>query len=132
MLTAHGIPIAPTTYYAHKKTPISKSDLEDAYLTNEIIDLYRANKQLYGIRKMWHALRRKGRRVGRDRVGRLMRIAGIQGVRRGAHRTVTTARAPGAAPHPGLLGRQWSKPTRPDTWWVADFSYVWTLAGFIY
>jgi putative transposase len=132
VLTGHGVPIAPTTFYAHKKTPVSDADLDDAYLVNEMIDLYRANKKLYGIRKMWHAMRRKGRRVGRDRVGRLMRIGGIQGVRRGAHRTVTTMRASGAARHPDLLGRRWSAPTRPDTWWVADFTYVWTLAGFVY
>jgi len=23
-------------------------------------------------------------------------------------------------------------PSRPDQWWVADFTYVWTLAGFVY
>src|SRR3954465_9896745 len=47
-------------HYARKKTPISDSDLEDAYLVNEIFDLYRQNNELYGIRKMWHALRRCG------------------------------------------------------------------------
>src|SRR4051794_17774588 len=80
---------------------------------------------------MWHALRRCGRRIGRDQVGRLMRIAGVQGVRRGDHRTVTTTRPQAAPRHPDLVGRGWSKPTRPDTWWVADFTYVWTLTGFV-
>jgi len=23
-------------------------------------------------------------------------------------------------------------PSRPDEWWVADITYVWTLAGFVY
>jgi putative transposase len=132
VLTEHNIAIAPNTYYARKKTPISDSDLEDAYLVNEIFDLYRQNNELYGIRKMWHALRRCGRRIGRDQVGRLMRIAGVQGVRRGDHRTVTTTRPQAAPRHPDLVGRGWSKPTRPDTWWVADFTYVWTLTGFVY
>jgi transposase InsO family protein len=31
-----------------------------------------------------------------------------------------------------LIGRKWSAPTRPDQWWVADFSYVWTHVGFCY
>ena len=61
-----------------------------------------------------------------------MRIAGVQGVRRGAHRTVTTTRAQGAARHPDLVKRDWDKPTKPDMWWVADFTYVWTLTGFVY
>ncbi len=32
----------------------------------------------------------------------------------------------------GLIGRAWSAPTRPDRWRVADFTDVWTLAGFYY
>ncbi len=132
MLTEHGIPIAPNTYRAHKKTLVSDADLEDAYLVNAVIDLWRKNKELYGIRKMWRAMRRAGYRIGRDQVGRLMRIAGIQGVRRGEHRTVTTTRSQGAPRHPDLLNRGWDKPTRPDMWWVADFTYVWTLTGFVY
>jgi putative transposase len=87
VLNEHGIPIAPNTYRAHKKTLVSDADLEDAYLVNAVIDLWRKNKELYGIRKMWRAMRRAGYRIGRDQVGRLMRIAGIQGVRRGDHRT---------------------------------------------
>lgn len=126
------MPIAPNTYRTHKRVPVSDADLEDAYLVNAVIDLWRRNNELYGIRKMWRAMRRAGYAVGRDQVARLMRIAGIQGVRRGDHRTVTTTRAQGAPRHPDLLQRGWSKPTKPDTWWVADFTYVWTLTGFVY
>jgi putative transposase len=132
VLTEHDIPIAPNTYHARKKAPVSDADLEDAYLVNAIVTLWRKNKELYGIRKMWWAMRRAGFRIGRDQVGRLMRIAGVQGVRRGDHRTVTTRRAHGALRHPDLLKRGWSTPTKPDTWWVADFTYVWTLTGFVY
>ena len=31
-----------------------------------------------------------------------------------------------------LIKRNWAAPTQPDQWWVADFSYVWTLVGFCY
>jgi putative transposase len=132
VLTQHGIPIAPNTYRAHKRAPISPAELDEAYLVNAVIDLWRRNNELYGIRKMWHAMRRAGHQVGRDQVGRLMRIAGVQGVRRGDHRTVTTTRTQGAPRHPDLLKRGWSTPTKPDMWWVADFTYVWTLTGFVY
>src|SRR4051794_31661497 len=112
--------------------PISPAELDEAYAVNAVIDLWRRNNELYGIRKMWHAMRRAGHRIGRDQVGRLMRIAGVQGVRRGDHRTVTTTRAQSTPRHPDLLKRDWSKPTKPDMWWVADFTYVWTLTGFVY
>jgi transposase InsO family protein len=61
-----------------------------------------------------------------------MRIAGITGVVRGHHTTTTTTRDPSAARHPDQCDRAWDTPTRPDQWWVADFTYVWTLAGFCY
>ena len=82
--------IAPQTYYRWLACPIRPAELQEAYLVNQIVDLYRRNKCVYGVRKMWHAARRAGLQLGRDQVGRLMRIAGIQGVRRGAHHTVTT------------------------------------------
>ena len=87
--------IAPQTYYRWSACPIRPSEVEEAYLVNEIVDIYRRNKCVYGVRKMWHAAHRAGLRVGRDQVGRLMRIAGIHGVRRGAHRTTTTTRDSG-------------------------------------
>src|SRR5699024_182272 len=34
--------------------------------------------------------------------------------------------------HPDHVKRRWSWPRRPDQWWVADFTYVWTPAGFCY
>jgi len=124
--------IAPQTYYRWLACPVRPTELEEAYLVNQIVDIYRRNKCVYGVRKMWHAARRAGLRIGRDQVGRLMRIAGIQGVRRGVHRTVTTVRDERATRHPDLVKRGWKVPNRPDALWCADFIYVWTTCGFCY
>ncbi len=101
-------------------------------MANTMLDLYRANRSVYGVLKLWAAMRRAGYAIGRDHVARLMGIVGIEGIRRGAHHTVTTRSDRSAPRSPDLIGRAWSTPTRPDTWWVADFTYVWTLAGFCY
>jgi putative transposase len=62
-----------------------------------------------------------------------MRIAGIDGVVRGQRTIKTTERDKNVPPrHPDLIGRAWSTPTHPDQWWVADFTYCWTLQGFCY
>ena len=61
-----------------------------------------------------------------------MRIAGIQGVRRGVHHTTTTTGEAGAPRYPDLVKRGWKTPNRPDAVWVADFTYVWTACGFCY
>ena len=132
VLSEHDMKIAPQTYYRWLACPIRPAELEEAYLVNEIVNLYRRNRCVYGVRKMWHAARRAGLSLGRDQVGRLMRIAGVQGVRRGAHRTVTTTRDDRAPRHPDLVKRGWKTPNRPDAVWVADFTYVWTACGFCY
>ncbi len=132
VLSEHGTKIAPSTYYAHKTCPISPAASQEAYLVNAVVTLHRANWGVYGVRKLWHAARRAGLEVGRDQVGRLMSIAGIGGAVRGGHRTTTTRRSESAPRHPDLVHRGWDTPTGTDQLWVADFSYVWTLAGFIY
>jgi putative transposase len=133
VLSEHGMPIAPSTYYAALHARVSPAALVDAYRTNELVDLFRVNRSVYGVRKLWPAMRREGHQVGRDQVARLMGIAGLAGAVRGKHTTTTTKRATAAAArHPDLIDRAWHVPTRPDQWWVADFTYVWTLAGFCY
>lgn len=52
VLSAHGITIAPSTYYAAVKTPVSAADLADAYLVNALVDLFRVNRSVYGVRKL--------------------------------------------------------------------------------
>jgi putative transposase len=133
VLAEHGTSIAPSTYYATVHQRVSAPNLDDAYRANMLLDLHRSNRGVYGRRKLWHAARRAGLRLGRDQIARLMRMVGIAGVVRGAHTTVTTRRSTVAVTrHPDLVKRAWSTPTGPDQWWVADFSYVWTLSGFCY
>jgi putative transposase len=132
VLTEHGIPIAPSTYWAHRAQAVSDSDWNDAHMANRLLDLWRANRSVYGVDKLAAAARRAGLTAGRDQVGRLMAIVGISGAVRGQHRTKTTRSDPGAPRHPDRCGRAWGVPQAPDVWWVADFTYVWTLAGFVY
>lgn len=132
VLSEHGVQIAPSTYYARLKAPATAGEVEEAYLVNALVELHRANWEVYGARKLWRAARRAGLEVGRDQVARLMGIAGIAGAVRGKHRTVTTQRDDTAPRHPDLVQRGWQAPTRIDQLWVADFSSVWTLAGFCY
>lgn len=134
VLTEHGIGIAPSTYYAHAARGFGPTDAElaDAYAANELHRLWVRNRRLYGRRKLWNAARRAGIQIGRDQVERLMKLAEIDGIRRGKHRTITTETDPKAPRHPDHAKRRWALPWRQDQWWVADFTYVWTVAGFCY
>ncbi len=121
---------APSTYYAAKKRLPSVRAMRDAVLLPLILSLWRANYEVYGVRKMWKALVRAGEMVGRDQVARLMRQLGIQGARRG--RKVRTTRPDShAGRHPDLVDRKFVA-ERPNTLWVTDLTCVATWSGMVY
>jgi len=72
----------------------------------------------------------RGHRAGHNRVARLMRRAGVQGVSR-RKPCRTTVRDATARPAPDLVDRQFTAPG-PDRLWVADITYVPTGAGCLY
>jgi len=82
---------------------------------------------LYGVRKVWAQLRREGLHPPRCRVERLMRTAGLRGVRRG-RQFVTTRPDTAAARPPDLVNRDFTA-DRPNALWIVDFTYVPTWAG---
>ncbi len=92
--------------------------------------LWEDNYRVYGARKIWKAARRCGHDVGRDQVARLMRTAGIEGVRR-TKRVRTTRPDPGAPRHPDLVRRDFTA-TAPNQLWVTDLTFVPTWAGIAY
>ena len=89
-----------------------------------------AHRSVYGVRKTWKELRRRGVEVGRDRVARLMRREGLEGVRRGKKRTTIPNEA-AAERVRDLVQRDFSAP-RPNEKWVCDLTYVRTWQGFCY
>jgi putative transposase len=121
---------SPSTYYAARDRPPSARAISDASLTEQIQRIFEENYAVYGVRKVWHQLRREGVQVGKDRVWRLMREAGLHGARRGKPK-FTTRPDPGAPRPPDLVERDFSA-ARPNELWVADFTYVRTWAGFAY
>ena len=72
----------------------------------------------------------EGVRVGRKRVARLMKGAGLRDISRRKW-IRTTVRCPGVSPAPDLVDRDFTAPG-PDRLWVADITYIPTWAGFLY
>jgi putative transposase len=75
-------------------------------------------------------LAREGIRVGRKRVERLMRRAGLQGAHRRRRRGCTTG-VPGVQPFGDLVGRDF-RPDAPDRVWAADIKQIKTGEGWLY
>ena len=130
VLSEHGCPIAPSTYYDALGRPLSKRVLRDEQLAPHIARVHADNYGVYGSRKIWLALNREGIPVARCTVERLMRQLGLAGARRG--RRVRTTIADRSAPRPAdLVGRRFDPPA-PDRLWVADFTYCPTWSGMVY
>jgi len=122
--------VAPSTYYAAKSRSPSARAIRDAAMMPILLVLWKANRKVYGVHKLWKAARRAGHDIGRDQVGRLMRTLGIQGVRRG--RWVRTTRPDGRADRaPDLVERDFTA-DHPNRLWVTDLTFVPTWQGVAY
>lgn len=123
--------VSPSGYYAWRKRPPSRRSREDKALRERIEDIHKQSRSTYGAPRIHAELRAQGTRVGRKRVARLMREAGIQGVSRRRQHAGTTQRDENARPAPDLIQRDFQV-TAADQLWVADITYVPTWAGFVY
>jgi putative transposase len=115
--------VSASAYYQRATGQRSARAVEDERLTERIRELHEANYCAYGYRRMWKALRRAGEQVGRGRVARLMRQAGIQGAKRRGRPRRTTTPDPSAQRRPDLVQRDFTA-DRPDELYVADFTYL--------
>ncbi len=127
--------VAPSTWHAHAARQ-ARPDLrptrakEDEKLCAAILRVHAENFGVYGARKVWRQLLREGVDVGRDRVARLMRSLGLEGVRRG--RRVKTTVSDKAVPCPLDKVNRRFMADRPNRLWVSDFTYVPSWAGMVY
>ncbi len=130
------LPIAPSTYYAHRtraENPSLRSDRakRDDELRGHVRRVFDENFAVYGAAKVWKQLKREGISSARCTVERLMREQGLRGAVRGRAFTITTRSDETAARPPDIVDRQFTA-SRPNELWVADLTYVATWAGFVY
>jgi transposase InsO family protein len=120
----------PSTYYRRRrreKEP-SRREVEDAALTMRIKEIHAASHGVYGSPRVHAVLARAGIRVGRKRVERLMRQAGLAGISPRTRRWRTTLADPAAAFAPDLVRRNFTA-SAPDRLWVTDLTVIDTLEG---
>jgi transposase InsO family protein len=127
--------VAPSAYRRHAARQRNPALLppraqRDAQLLAQVQRVYDQNLRVYGADKVWRQLRREGTTVARCTVERLMRLCGLQGVRRGKSVRTTVPDAKAACPR-DRVNRHF-KAQRPNQLWVADFTYVSTWQGFVY
>jgi transposase InsO family protein len=130
------LPIAPATYYEHKRRERDPSYgparvQRDHRLQGDIKRVWDENFAVYGVRKVWRQLNREAIVVPRCTVARLMRQLGLRGAVRGrAFKTTTVADDRQVRPA-DLVNRDFVV-RRPNALWVSDLTYVATWRGFAY
>jgi transposase InsO family protein len=125
-----------STFYGWlSRPPLCERVLVDRALVTEIADIregHDGRQADYGSPRVHETLRRRGIRVGRKRVERLMRSQQWQGAhRRRAFKHPTTVQDLAAQPAPDLVQRNF-RADRPNALWVADVTEIGCCWGRLY
>jgi len=120
-----------TSWHDWERRAPSDHELYDAFLTDKIRQIHAASGGTYGSPRAHAELRLEyGIRVGRKRVERLMRDAGLEGIPV-PRKTRTTVRVAGVRVAPDLVERDFN-PQAPNRLWCADITYLASWEGWLY
>jgi transposase InsO family protein len=128
--------VSRSAYYQHRVTQAAGGcarDRQDLILTEKIRAEHKASRGTYGAPRIHAELADQGTRVGRKRVARLLRTAGLAGCGPRRWRTTTVPDPVGATSLPDLIARDFTSAAgNPDTRWCGDITYINTWEGWLY
>jgi len=122
--------VSRSGYYSRMKRKPSKWDIENHKILEQIQQIHKESKQIYGSPKITEELRDRQIRVSRPRVARLMKKAQIRS------KTVKKFKATTDSKHrypivENKLNRNF-KVNQIGRVWVSDITYIWTEQGWLY
>jgi putative transposase len=129
-LSARLLGVSRSGFHAWRRRPPSERALNDAWLTEKVKEIHAQSRGTYGSPRVHAELRRQGIRVGRKRVERLMRQAGISGDHK-RRKGRTTIRVQGVRAACDLVERDFN-PQAPNRLWCADIKEIPTWEGKLY
>ena len=122
--------VSRSGYYQFIKGRLSKRKEENKRLLIKIKACHDASRHTYGSPRIHADLRENGETCSRKRVSKIMQQEGIAAKMKRQFK-VTTKANPEAIPAPNLLAQNFTAET-PNQRWVADFTYVSTMEGWLY
>jgi transposase InsO family protein len=122
--------VSRSGYHGWVGRPESRRDEAERELEKEIRGIQKKAKRRYGSPRVTAALRRTGRRVGHNRVARIMRENELQARPKRRFR-VTTKADPSAVAAENLLARNFLV-LEVNRVWVSDITYIPTTEGWLY
>lgn len=122
--------VSRSGYFQWRHRQVTNREKSNKKLRNEIKRIQKKAKWRYGSPRVTRQLRKRGIKVGENRVARIMRAEGLNRRRRKKFR-VTTRSAHKHAPAQNLLDRQFSV-AMANRVWISDLTYVATGEGWLY
>jgi transposase InsO family protein len=123
--------VSRSGYHAWLARPQSNRGAENEALVEEIREIHKERRGTYGSPRITAELRDRGRRVGKNRVARLMKNEGISGKIAKKFRVQTTDSNHDYPISPNLLEQDFSV-SRINRVWASDISYIRVGNGWIY
>jgi putative transposase len=105
--------------------------LSDEALLVHISAVYAENRGAYGWPRIWRELVKRGIRVGKQRVQRLMQTHGIRARGKRRFRVMTTDSRHDLPIAPNVLDRKFTV-AAPNKAWVGDLTYIATEEGWLF
>jgi transposase InsO family protein len=118
-------------YYQWRTQKPGPRQQANEQLLHRIREIHQQSRATYGSPRITHQLKRDRIGCSRNRVARLMKLHGIRAKQKRPFRPRTTDGRHFEPIAPNRL-KQLERPAQPDRAWVADITYVWTVAGWVY
>lgn len=122
--------VSRSGYYSWLGRPESATRRANRALAQEIAEIHRDHRGVYGSPRIYLALKRRGHLVGRNRVARLMREDGLRAKTKRRFKATTDSRH-GHPVAPDILHRDFA-PEGPNRVWASDITYIRTREGWLY
>ena len=122
--------VSTSGYYAWRGRPASARATTDLELTRRIRTIHGASRGTYGAPRVHAEFKAEGAAIGKKRIARLMKAAGLAGISR--RRSITTTRRdPEHRAANDLVQRNFFV-EKPNELWVADITFLPTMVGFLF
>jgi putative transposase len=118
-------------FYAWLMRPPSARARSDEELSAKVRASFLASDRTYGARRVWHDVLEEGVSCGLHRIERLMRQQALRARPRLRRLPCDTGERSTSAISPNVLDRTFEAPSA-NRKWVADFTYIWTVEGWLY
>ena len=130
-LICEALGVSRSGFYAWLTRPRSDRARRDEALTVEVRKSFLDSDRTYGARRVWRDVLATGLDCGLHAIERLMQANALKARPRRRRLPSDTGVRPATELAANILDRQFHAPA-PNCRWVADFTYVWTLQGWLY